>query len=507
MKILGEADPWAAEQVIFHEQFRSHFAGMLALLPGIRNFLGQKAPVRARTPGTQPAARPQAPAKMPSLRDLLGQAQTNEPLYDQHVLGTILHNRPEIFGKDFNLLDNVRFQIGFDFAVEISEMDASKIKVTYALQAEHVAMVVTLPYNLAGLLKAAPSQGWRYRQMGRQATRGVNYVLDAYRKETLRLAAEEKAAAEKDEEIAAWESEQGGKVEILSVDALKQKGEPLKQFLKPVGGGRNIGVPGAQVGLLLESFRMAVHPEGQTLWQAIEPQVEFLRQDGQVRSSALLVQALMITDTHAIKDSSLGKIIDELKQNITDARAQQGFDHLSLEVQYVAELINRSRLGNLPGPAELFKPLEKPAAEAPGDKLVFLAPSSHTGLINGLIQDAHAKQLSAGNLEALKQILFWEPLRPGKTPNCSNCWKEPHCRKRACRPPWWVKMFRNTWAVLLPGGWTPGKSNTERPSFQWPCRSSAICLPIAKRRYSNWRSPNAVFRSPGIRGSCLRSCR
>jgi hypothetical protein len=339
-----------------------------------------------------------------SMEQVLGKPEPGEDLFDQHPLGKILRGRKDIFlPQDAKyLMNHVRFQVGQEFSVRYDAL--SEGVQTTDLSAENTGTVITVPSEFGSFLKPQPSRlnlflrlnRWR---QSRALAAGLNPALDAYRAETLRL------KAEADTETGILENEQGGKVENFSMDAVKEKGMPMQQFLKPVGG-RNVGVPGAQLGLLLESFRRAVHPEGQSLWEAIKPQVDFLLKDGQVRSSALLVQALMITDTKTIGDWQLRTIIDGLKKDIEDAQKEQDPERLGAEIQFAAELINRSQLGNLPNPAELLKPVEKPVAGTPLDQVILMGQRVvGQVLVESLIADAVRAKLDAGNLQLLHTIL------------------------------------------------------------------------------------------------------
>jgi hypothetical protein len=243
-------------------------------------------------------------------------------------------------------------------------------------------------------------QAWNFWRLSRALAAGLNPVLTEYRTQIIHL----QTLRDEEEEVLA--NEFGAKPLNVGVEALKAKGESLRQFLKPVGG-RRIGVPGAQLALLLESLRTAINPGAVSLWKAIEPQVEFLRADGQPRSSALLVQALLITDSAVFQDDpQLVMIIEGLKLDIEAARHDPNPERLSHEVVFTAELIGRSRWGNLPSLTELLKPLE-PVAEAQRDQVILVGQKlTGTTLIKALIQDAHAAGLNMANLKLLETVLL-----------------------------------------------------------------------------------------------------
>ena len=343
---------------------------------------------------------------MLTLEQVLGAPEAGRDLFGQHPLGRILRARTDIFRQQDAkyLLKHVRFQVGQAFSVKYGAM--SQGLKSHKLSEENTGTVVTVPAKFAPFLKPQPAgiklfQRFNLWRQSRALAVGLNAALNAYRAEL--LGAKDPFEAEEEGIMA---SELGGKVEPLTTEALKAKGMPLRQFLKPVGG-RHIGVAGAQLGMLLESFRMALHPESMTLWQAIQPQVDFLLKDGQVRSSALLVQALMTTSISSIKDAQLARIVAGLQNNILDAQRTQDADHISLEVQFAAELINRSQLGNLPNLQELTQPLEKPAAGALVDNMVLLGVLSEARTMAALLAvDAAKNHADANNLRALLTILI-----------------------------------------------------------------------------------------------------
>ncbi|NTV52241.1 MAG: hypothetical protein HGA76_04410 [Candidatus Firestonebacteria bacterium] len=171
-----------------------------------------------------------------------------------------------------------------------------------------------------------------------------------------------------EDEIPVLEHEQSGKIQKLTLGEIKRKGRPMQAFYKPVGG-RNLGLPGVQLGMLLESFREALNPAGQTLWQAIEPKFEFLRQDGQVPTPELFVQALLLTDKNKIEDKFLRMVMERLQTEIKEAHTDKNPLRYGVEHQFLANLILLSKEGKLPK-AEHLREAPEILKEVTGDDLV-----------------------------------------------------------------------------------------------------------------------------------------
>jgi hypothetical protein len=138
----------------------------------------------------------------------------------------------------------------------------------------------------------------------------------------------------------------------------------------------------------------------------VQPQLDYLLKDGQTRSSALLVQALLLTDAKIQGDTQLGLIIDGLKDDIEKAKRDQDPERLAVEIQYAAELINRSQLGTLPSQAELLKAVEQPALGAPSDQVVLMGGRTIGQYAVGMfLRDAKKANLDTKNLELLDEAL------------------------------------------------------------------------------------------------------
>ena len=209
------------------------------------------------------------------------------------------------------------------------------------------------------------------------------------------------------------QNEQGGRIERGTISGLRRMGDKLQQeFLRPQGG-RQVGVVGAQLGLLLESARAALHP-GESLWSVLEAQRQFLLKDGQVRSSALLVQALMATQAHAITDAALRETVMGLQAGLKAAQAESP-ERLELEVNHVAEMIVRSQRNELP----LQSLLTKTPAQAVAGRLdqvhLLLDAETRRALLATATELLNAQGLTPSlkaNLELIQGALTQPSLTP-----------------------------------------------------------------------------------------------
>lgn len=295
------------------------------------------------------------PFQMRPLRSLLGPARVNEPLYSTHVIGRQIDRLRGYFGEKFNLLDNVRVGIGSGFQVGWAEMETGAADLEQKeLQPEDAAFVITIPKIFRGVLEATPeTEG--VRGLGQRLQRAVvgwalGAKLRAYTRESARLAGE---VTEEDADLLA--EYPGEKLVKRAGRLLRALGGqmPADRFYRPQGG-RKIGLTGAELGTLLESFRQTLGAEEPGLWQAVEGPLTALLEKGQAPASDKLVQALMNVKTDEVADAALRLSIAGLQAGIQQAQAEAertgDAERLYVEVSHAAALIIRSRermLGNV----------------------------------------------------------------------------------------------------------------------------------------------------------------
>ncbi len=386
MSLLEQGHPKTADQVRWYASFKHELAGMLALLPGAQNMLtaiGRR--LGARATNVASGVSTVAPASLLRLGELVGDLKRGESAFGQHPFGRLVYQYRALFGgANFNLRENVRFRVGVSYAVEFNEMHPGKTKATEALQAEQGAYVISVPASAARMLQATPQQGWLgsllYNFRSWQAQRGLTRALEAYASETRALALEAQGDAEVTQ--AAYENE----VQKISLEQLRGLGaQRLQEFNRPQNG-RQIGLPAASLGKLLEFYRQSVNAQGATLWQAIEPQLQFLLKDGQVRSSAMLAQALLRTPLTGIANAQLRGTVAALQAGLRAAQAesQQNPERMNAEVNHVTELLVRSREG-LHAEGLLLESAALPTAGVENEQVhLMIDAQTRTALLEGV---------------------------------------------------------------------------------------------------------------------------
>ncbi len=349
-----------------------------------------------------------------SLRSLFGKTQMNVPLFKRHALGENIYKYQEtIFGSKFNALDNVRIRVGRSFKVGFEEMLPGVIGVTEELQEKDAAFVITIPVWFNSMLKPAPEKGL----LAKLDYYLVSGIVSWQVGRKLRSCAQRLRKVTAEEEVLAQDY-LGEKIDRLPVKKLTGFGAPLlgAKYYQP-RGGRHLGIAGAELGKLLETYRQAIDTQGNSLWEIIKPQLDSRLKDGHVPSNAEMVQALLQIDKAGIREPLLLQTVTQLVQAVQAAGDSGQDERLRIEVNHVAELIIRSRKG-MPI-ASVNRPITVPENEAGLDQAHLLIDKLTRKVMQQMITSlqgkAQAGTIVQENLKFLAAILSQEALSLGES--------------------------------------------------------------------------------------------